>query len=275
MSISYLAAEAEPSELINILVLGEVEADAVPSSYRVERVIDDPVKALDAHDPDVLVLDAARISPELAERLGGPRHAGLPVVVLAGDRDAEAVGLLLEHPIRVLDKAGADLAAALAPIRPHRTLADSGNPFDPGDRLATLRRDAERIAAALAELAASRSPGDARPVTAARIRAHIKARRLRERFLPADLFADPAWDMLLDLAAARLEGTRVSVSSLCIAANVPTTTALRWIKTLVDRGLVQRSTDPTDARRSFIDLSPDSIPRLDACLDAVLNLPGQ
>jgi len=36
--------------------------------------------------------------------------------------------------------------------------------------------------------------------------------------------ADPAWDMLLDLTAARAESRAVSVSSLCIAAGVPTTT---------------------------------------------------
>ncbi|MGJ3628472.1 hypothetical protein AB5I41_18845 [Sphingomonas sp. MMS24-JH45] len=35
--------------------------------------------------------------------------------------------------------------------------------------------------------------------------------------------------MLLDLFAAELERARVSVSSLCIAAAVAPTTALRWI----------------------------------------------
>jgi hypothetical protein len=53
--------------------------------------------------------------------------------------------------------------------------------------------------------------------------------RLRsQHFVPA-LFADPAWDILLDLAAARIDGRMVAVSSLCIAAAVPATTALRWI----------------------------------------------
>lgn len=61
--------------------------------------------------------------------------------------------------------------------------------------------------------------------------------------------------MLLDLAAARLEGTRVSVSSLCIAAAVPTTTALRWIRSLSEAGLFVRATDVNDARRTWIGLS--------------------
>jgi len=87
------------------------------------------------------------------------------------------------------------------------------------------------------------------------IRALLRARRLREQYLPADLFADPAWDMILDLMAARLAGQRVSVSSLCIAAAVPPTTALRWIRQLTDRGVFLRIDDPADGRRVFIELT--------------------
>lgn len=93
---------------------------------------------------------------------------------------------------------------------------------------------------------------------AAQVRDMLRARRLREDFLPADLFADPAWDMLLDLLAARLEQERVSVSSLCIASAVPPTTALRWIRTLTDKGVVQRQADPHDGRRVFIALTDDT-----------------
>ncbi len=93
------------------------------------------------------------------------------------------------------------------------------------------------------------------PVTAGQVRDMLRARRLRADFLPGDLFADPAWDMLLDLLAARLDHERVSVSSLCIAAAVPPTTALRHIKTLTDKGLVERQADPHDGRRVFIALA--------------------
>lgn len=92
-------------------------------------------------------------------------------------------------------------------------------------------------------------------VYAHQVRAVLRARRLREQVLSPDLFADPAWDILLDLLAARLENTRVSVSSLCIAAAVPPTTALRWIRQLTDRGLLERQADPRDGRRIFIGLS--------------------
>jgi DNA-binding MarR family transcriptional regulator len=61
--------------------------------------------------------------------------------------------------------------------------------------------------------------------------------------------------MLLDLTAARVEHTRVSVTSLCIASGVPPTTALRWIGQMTDAGLLQRVEDETDRRRAFITLT--------------------
>lgn len=87
------------------------------------------------------------------------------------------------------------------------------------------------------------------------VRGMIRLRRLRDRFFERDLFADPAWDMLLDLTAARIEQAEVAVSSLCIAAAVPPTTALRWIKAMTDQGLFERCADPDDGRRIFIRLS--------------------
>lgn len=95
-------------------------------------------------------------------------------------------------------------------------------------------------------------------VESAQVRDLLRARRLREEFMPGELFADPAWDMLLDLLAARLEHERVSVSSLCIASAVPPTTALRWIRTLTEKGFVHRQADPHDGRRVFIALADDA-----------------
>ncbi len=87
------------------------------------------------------------------------------------------------------------------------------------------------------------------------VRRIIRQRQLRARFFDGDLFADPAWDMLLDLTAARAEHARVSVTSLCIASGVPPTTALRWIGQMIDGGLLERVEDETDRRRAFIALT--------------------
>lgn len=90
------------------------------------------------------------------------------------------------------------------------------------------------------------------------VRQIIAKRQARARFFDADLFADPVWDMLLDLTAAQAEMKNVSVTSLCIAAAVPATTALRWVKQMVDTGIFERIADPSDKRRAFIALSESS-----------------
>lgn len=78
---------------------------------------------------------------------------------------------------------------------------------------------------------------------------------MRTHHFGSNLFADPVWDMLLDLVAARAEHRLVSVTSLCIASGVPTTTALRYLKILEDLGLVDRAADARDRRRRFVTLS--------------------
>ncbi len=116
--------------------------------------------------------------------------------------------------------------------------------------------------AALMQPLVSPAADPSQQISASYIRETIKLRRLRERYFDAELFADPAWDILLDLFAARFEGNQVSVSSLCIAASVPATTALRWISAMTENGLLLRKQDPNDARRVFIELSSDMVTQM-------------
>lgn len=82
------------------------------------------------------------------------------------------------------------------------------------------------------------------------------ARRERDTVFKGDLFSDPAWDILLDLYTSEKSGQKISVTSACIAARVPTSTGLRWITILIQNGYVERQSDPSDARRSFLSLTP-------------------
>lgn len=91
------------------------------------------------------------------------------------------------------------------------------------------------------------------------VRRIIAARQARAKFFEIELFADPAWDMLLDLTAAHGEHAHGSVTSLCIASGVPATTALRWIRQLVESGVFERIEDSSDKRRAFIALSQSSL----------------
>lgn len=128
------------------------------------------------------------------------------------------------------------------------------------------------LSAALKRLADTMGPNKQTPAptppSAEFVRSIIRARRLRTDYLGTGLFADAAWDMLLDLFAARLERRPVSVSSLCIAAAVPATTAHRWIEVLVDRDLAVKRADPKDRRRVFVEISNESAADLHALLTA-------
>jgi DNA-binding MarR family transcriptional regulator len=136
------------------------------------------------------------------------------------------------------------------------------------ERLRQLSDEVSRIAATLARLSTGPSSAPAHvealpaadlpPLSAGTVRAVLRARRLRTRFFPEELFADPAWDMLLDLLQAEISHLPVPVSSLCIAAAVPATTALRWLKTLVQQGVFIRRPDQRDGRRIFVELAPEA-----------------
>jgi CheY-like chemotaxis protein len=101
------------------------------------------------------------------------------------------------------------------------------------------------------------------------LRTIIASRGLRGRFFPSQLFADPAWDILLDLTRAKLDGQLVSVSSVCIAASVPMSTALRWVRQMTDAGLLRRWTDPKDRRRDLIALTDSTATHMRDYLSSV------
>ncbi len=86
----------------------------------------------------------------------------------------------------------------------------------------------------------------------------IDERRARGRFFRNELFADPAWDILLVVFLAQTQQQRITVSTICDRVAVPATTAQRWITSLTDEGLLKRQDDPTDRRRKFIKLAPDA-----------------
>lgn len=93
------------------------------------------------------------------------------------------------------------------------------------------------------------------------------ARRRRHKALPADLFGEPTWDILLDLYIAAREDRRVPTTSACIGAHVPPTTALRWLRILEARGLVEREDDGRDGRRTFVCLTFRGLAAMDQTLE--------
>jgi DNA-binding transcriptional ArsR family regulator len=209
------------------------------------EALDDVFACLDQSHPQILV------DPGRAERVIalGRVLARMPNLRLRELSEEDRLTLL-----RLTEQVGriAERLERLGPGAQHGTVAEDGvfrfesptpafsnPPDDPGDRLVRAARP---------------------PLPDPRlVRRIIRQRQLRARFFDGELFGDPAWDMLLDLTAARVEHTRVSVTSLCIASGVPPTTALRWISQMTEAGLLTRVEDDTDRRRAFITLTDRAV----------------
>ena len=220
--------------------------------------------------------------------LDGEEDAGTDALLgeinaLAADRGCQAIVAAPLHMVDILaahidspnveiviggddSERAAALAVAMARAGMPLRLSDAASDRN-AERLRQLSDEVGRIASTLARLSTGPSapakavemPASESPdVSADTVRSVIRARRLRSRFFPEDLFADPAWDMLLDLLQAEIAQLRVPVSSLCIAASVPATTALRWLKSMTEQGLFLRRADPHDGRRVFVELAPQT-----------------
>ena len=195
-----------------------------------------------------------------------------PAVIAAPSEMLDAIDARITHDGVALVVDGDDaerfaaLAVAISEATHPQRLSDVASDRSAA-RLRQLSDEVSRIASTLARL--STAPADvARPtelpppagdvpdVAAETVRTVIRARRLRSRYFEEGMFADPAWDMLLDLLQAEISQLRVPVSSLCIAAAVPATTALRWLKTMTQQGIFLRRADPHDGRRVFVELAP-------------------
>ena len=236
------AIDVAPSTVVAVEAIG-VSDDALAASLpRVAEVVA-------AHElPGVVALDERQIDIVASHLLGATVHLACPpdladritMLVLAahqlapgaqpfvGEGEAERLSRIADELARVTD-----LLSQLVRQEPRadaltdRSLGYAAPPADP----VSVRADP------------------------AEIRRVIRARRARDKVFGARLFEDPAWDILLDLFAAHLEGGDVSVSSLCIAAAVAPTTALRWIGRMTSTGLLVRTQDAADKRRALITLS--------------------
>jgi len=83
----------------------------------------------------------------------------------------------------------------------------------------------------------------------------LAQRAARLDHFPAELFHEPAWDMLLALYVASEERQTMNVKTLVATTSAPVTTSQRWIDHLHKLKLIDRIVDPMDRRRVEISLS--------------------
>jgi len=161
----------------------------------------------------------------------------------------------------------------------------AGSPI--GQAAAELRQAGERMIAmadvlrrnATSEVASAATKGAQGPWVSARpSRAALRRwasdeycrRRARADVFGGSMLREPAWDILLDLYVAHLDGTAIRVSSACIAACVPATTGLRWLSVLEDKGLISRTNDD-DARASLVELTSHGVRKMTEYVTAMID----
>lgn len=102
-------------------------------------------------------------------------------------------------------------------------------------------------------------------------RKELARRRVRRNSLDDDYFAEGAWNMLLHLyIAAREERHGIRTKEAVSVADVPYTTALRWLDLLEQAGEIARRSSEEDARVTLILLSAIGSARVERALTAMI-----
>jgi hypothetical protein len=96
----------------------------------------------------------------------------------------------------------------------------------------------------------------------------ITLRRRRERLLGREFGLDAPWHMMLDLLVAEGEGRQVSVTSASLSAGGAPSSGLRIVSRMIEAGLVSKTPDPDDGRRSWVQLTTFARSRLMSILNA-------
>lgn len=90
----------------------------------------------------------------------------------------------------------------------------------------------------------------------------IQVRRMRKTHFGTAHMSGATWDMMLDLMLANANGRTLSASDLATGAAVPLSSGLRMIASLEAMGLVKRSIDERDRRRTIVRLTDAGIERM-------------
>lgn len=140
--------------------------------------------------------------------------------------------------------------------------------------IAELKSRVDQIQELLASRSEDLSSPVARPATGVRGEAlpnaglldqlsfNIQIRRIRRSHFGSAEMSGPTWDMMLDLMLAGTHGRVLSASDLATGAGVPLSSGLRMIAALERQGLVDRSIDERDRRRTIVRLTDSGTERM-------------
>lgn len=87
----------------------------------------------------------------------------------------------------------------------------------------------------------------------------------------APLLAEPAWDMVMHLFLANMEGRELSVTELESLCGIPHSTAFRLKRMLIDAGWIEQRPAKRDARKEMLSLTRR---RMSEMVDFLLSAPS-
>ena len=95
-------------------------------------------------------------------------------------------------------------------------------------------------------------------------------RRTRLSILPPELFAEPAWDLLLELFIADAEGRRLTARQVCLRSGIAPSVMSRWLKHLSQSGSVRG--DGEGDLDDLLTMSAGMLAKMEAMMDYAQSL---
>ena len=123
----------------------------------------------------------------------------------------------------------------------------SSDEGEAGASMIDQRRASDNGAAPVTDLDSMRQALNARYLT--------EISRRVDATLENPLLSNPGWNILLDLFVHRSEGKPIGIIDLCIAANTPTSTALRYVQAMLDSGVIIKIQATDESQQLVVQLS--------------------
>lgn len=242
------------------------------------------------YQPGVIVVSGYGATEPICERVNALRDKAarpLPVVLLASELSFASLKKVARRgPIDVLSETvgQSELLSAVqnaldwfAPYRPNARVQHNvlnmleeiearlsiltNNPVDGQNGRPALRRRADKAYIQLQQAG----------IDCEMIKAVMQFRSAQEDILGGSLIDDAAWVMLLDLLLMYLERKKLAVTSLYIGSGAPVATALRRLNQLLDKDLAIKVPDPSDRRRTLVEITPKGVEGVCAVLSHMKN----
>lgn len=97
----------------------------------------------------------------------------------------------------------------------------------------------------------------------------LEYRRRRYRYFPRGMLGEPAFDIMLCLYVAESEQRHVTHTMIAEMAEVPSSSAHRWIDFLVGKRFLDRAKHPFDSRATVLMLTPEGRKSLQSLFDDI------